>query len=317
MSAIDNFPQTLKKPQRWQFTPRYDTDLQNLPSMSVFTSCGNLVLCTRYFEIVADVQTRKRQESIGPRTADCPTFVTRSGPCYTSFPLHAKDETRQSLSQNANTLLRLQGHLKQLFINTPQRQVLTDVYWMDIYQSWILATWRESHTCTYICHLAPFHTVKDPLVFRRNWSLDFLSFLQLNYMASLSFFTCCRIACHIELGRLGGPPPTALFQSVYVHVFLVRCTIIAYSVKYTCCGTPFRNSPLYVYVSLVPTAKKTQCGSITYTRRLTLLIGLFFWESYTTHKYVCRYCMCMVLKVGIIRRLNNDDTVKSLSQFNL
>jgi len=65
-------------------------------------------------------------------------------------------------------------------------------------------------------------------------------------MGQISFFTFYRIAYHIELGRVGGPPPIALLQSVNVHIFLVRCTIIASSVKYTCCGTPFRNSPLYV-----------------------------------------------------------------------
>ena len=102
------------------------------------------------------------------------------------------------------------------------------------------------------------------------------------FMGQISFFTSCRITCHIELGRLGGLPPTALLQSVYVHIFLVRCTIIASTVKYTCCGTPFRNSPLYVYVSLVPAAKKTQCGSITNTRRLTLLVGLFS-ENHIPH----------------------------------
>jgi hypothetical protein len=279
MSAIDNFPQILKKPQRLQVTPRYDTDLQNLSSLSVFTPCGNLALCRRYFETVADIQKRKRQESIGARTADCPTFVTRSGPCYSSFPLHAKDETRQSLSQNANTVLRLHGHLKQLFTNIPQRQVPTGLCWTDIYHSWILATWRELYTCTYIGHLSLSHDQGyASFSTKLKSSFSFVPTAQLYgvFMGQISFFTFCRIACHIELGRLGRPPPTALLQSVYVHIFLVRCTIIASSVKYTCCGTAFRNRPLYVYVSLVPTAKETHCGSITNTRRLILLIGLFF-----------------------------------------
>ena len=271
MSAIDNFSQILKKPQRLQVTSRYYTDLQNLPSISFFTSCGNLTLCTRYFEIVADVQTRKRQESIGLRTADCPTFVTRSGPCYCSFPPLAKDETRRSLSQNANTVLRLHGHLKQLSINTPQRQVPTGVCWTDIYHSWILATWRELYTCTYIGHLSLSHGQGSASFSTKLKSrFSFVPTVQLYgvFMGQISFLTFCRIACPIELGRLGGPPPTALLQSVYVHIFVVRCTVIASSVKYTCCGTPFRNSPLYVYVSSVLTAKKRQCASITSTRRL-------------------------------------------------
>jgi hypothetical protein len=78
---------------------------------------------------------------------------------------------------------------------------------------------------------------------------------------------------------------------------------------------PFRNSPLYVYVSLVPTAKEMQCGSITNTRRLTLLIGLFS-ENHILHISMSVGTECVwFLKAGIIRRPNNDDTVKSLRQF--
>ena len=139
--------------------------------------------------------------------------------------------------------------------------------------------WRELYTCTYFDHLSLSHGQGSTGFSTKLKSrFSFVAAAQLYgvFMGQISFFTFCRVACHMELGRLGGPPPTALLQSVYVHIFLVRCTIIPSSVKYTCCGTPFRNSTLYVYVSLVPTAKKTQCDSITYTRRLTLLIGLFF-----------------------------------------
>lgn len=185
MSVIDNFPQILEKSQRWQVRQQYDTDLLNLPSRSIFTSCGNLALCTRYFEIVADIQTRKRQESIGPRTADCPTFVTRSGPHYSSFALHAKDEIGRSLLQYASTVLRLHCHLIQLFINTPQRQVPTCVCWTVIYHSSILPPWRDIVYFVHTLATCPFHTAKDPPVLRQNWSLDFLPFLQLNYTGSL------------------------------------------------------------------------------------------------------------------------------------
>jgi hypothetical protein len=43
---------------------------------------------------------------------------------------------------------------KKLFIDTPQRQVPTGICWTDIYHSWILATWKELYTCTYIGHLS-------------------------------------------------------------------------------------------------------------------------------------------------------------------
>jgi len=236
MSVIDNFPQILDKSQRWQVRQQYDTDLQYLPSRSVFTLCDNLALCTRYFEIVTDIQTRKRQESIGPRTADCPTFVTRSGPYYSSFPLHAKDETRRSLLQNASSVLRLHGHLKQLFINTPQSQVPTIVCWTHIYHSRILPTWRELYICTYIGHVSLSHSQGSTSFSTKLKSrFSFVPTVQLYgvFMGQISFFIFYRIACHIELGRVGGPPPTALLQSIYALIFHVRCTIIASSVKYT------------------------------------------------------------------------------------
>jgi hypothetical protein len=103
----------------------------------------------------------------------------------------------------------------------------------DIYQWWILATLRELHTCTYksIFHLYPLSHGEGCASFSTKLKsrFSFVPTAQLCgiFMGQISFFTCCRIACHIELGRLGGPPPTALLQSVYVHVFLVRCTIIA------------------------------------------------------------------------------------------
>ena len=61
------------------------------------------------------------RESIGSRTAVCPTFVTRSGPCYPSFPLHGE-------GRDSGRFLRMPTHFYDFTViwNTPQLRVLTN-----------------------------------------------------------------------------------------------------------------------------------------------------------------------------------------------
>jgi hypothetical protein len=81
----------------------------------------------------------------GSRAADCPTFVTGSGPGHARFPVHSNGPDRQSLSQNASTVLRLHRHFKQLFINIPYGR-LSHCMLNGHLSLWALATWRELYT---------------------------------------------------------------------------------------------------------------------------------------------------------------------------